>query len=146
MVPNLAVPNIRLLLPSSPCHGEPIPSDEGEMRYFSDLYTCSYTPTLSALIQSRDRGSSLRSSDPPSLLLVAQPGPFFPTLGAEMQVVQELDTNVTCLISEAATPATVMDALRHHRFAHFACHGTPDSGETIRRRILASWRRVSDAP
>lgn len=29
-----------------------ISSDEGEMRYISDLYTCSYTPTLYSLIQS----------------------------------------------------------------------------------------------
>jgi hypothetical protein len=29
-----------------------IPSDDGEPRYFLDLYICSYTPTLSALIQS----------------------------------------------------------------------------------------------
>jgi hypothetical protein len=35
----------------------PIPSDDGEMSYFLDLYICSYTPTLSALIQSHHRDS-----------------------------------------------------------------------------------------
>jgi hypothetical protein len=39
---------------SLPLHAMgPIPSDDGELRYFLDLYICSYTPTLSALIQSR---------------------------------------------------------------------------------------------
>jgi hypothetical protein len=31
----------------------PVPSDGGVVRYFSDLYISSYTPTLSALITSR---------------------------------------------------------------------------------------------
>ncbi|KAH9034015.1 hypothetical protein EDB83DRAFT_2525303 [Lactarius deliciosus] len=71
---------------SLPLHAMgPIPSDDGEKRYFLDLYICSYTPTLSALIQSRNRGSSPRSSNRPSILLVAQPDPFLPTVGGEIQ-------------------------------------------------------------
>jgi hypothetical protein len=43
---------------SLPLHAMgPIPSDDGELRYFLDLYICSYTPSLSALIQSRSRDS-----------------------------------------------------------------------------------------
>ncbi|KAH9057542.1 CHAT domain-containing protein [Lactarius vividus] len=84
----------------------PIPSDDDEVRYFLDLYICSYTPTLSALIQSRIR-------DP----------------GGEGQVVQALDTEVESLISEAATPAAVIDGFRHHRFVHLACHGTLKAGK-----------------
>ncbi|KAI9433916.1 CHAT domain-containing protein [Lactarius indigo] len=110
---------------SLPLHAMgPIPSDDREMRYFLDLYICSYTPTLSALIQSRNRNFSSRSSDRPSLLLVAQPDPTIPTVGGEIKVVQSLDTKVTSLLSEAATPATVVDGFRHHQFVHFACHGT----------------------
>ncbi|KAI9433833.1 hypothetical protein H4582DRAFT_949245 [Lactarius indigo] len=84
----------------------PIPSDDGEARYFLDLYICSYTPTLSALIQSRNRDTRSHSSSRPSILLVAQPDPSLPTVGGEIQVVQALDTRVTSLISEAATPAS----------------------------------------
>ena len=102
----------------------PIPSDVGEPRYFLDLYICSYTPTLSALIQYRNRDRDSRSSDRPSLLLVAQADPSLPTVGGEIQVVQALDTEVTSLISEAATPATVSNGFHHHGFVHFACHGT----------------------
>ncbi|KAI9430168.1 CHAT domain-containing protein [Lactarius psammicola] len=115
---------------SLPLHAMgPIPSDDGEMRYFLDLYICSYTPTLSALIQSRNRDSSSRSSDRPSLLLVAQPDPSLPTVGGEIQVVQALDADVTSLISEAATPAAVIDGFHHHQFVHFACHGTLEAGK-----------------
>ncbi|KAH9057060.1 CHAT domain-containing protein [Lactarius deliciosus] len=116
---------------SLPLHAMgPIPSDDGEMRYFLDLYICSYTPTLSALIQSRNRDSGSRSSDRrPSLLLVAQPQPSLPTVGGEIQVVQSLDTEVTSLISKAATPAAVVDCFRHHQFVHFTCHGTLETGK-----------------
>ena len=43
---------------SLPLHATgPIPSDGGELCYFLDLYICSYTPSLSALIQSRSHDS-----------------------------------------------------------------------------------------
>ncbi|KAI9454289.1 CHAT domain-containing protein [Lactarius psammicola] len=118
---------------SLPLHAMgPIPSDDGKMHYFLDLYICSYTPTLSALIQSRNRDSGSRSSDQPSLLLVAQPDPSLPTVGGEIQVVQALDTKVTGLISEAATPAAVIDGFHHHQFIHFACHGTLEAGKPFK--------------
>jgi hypothetical protein len=121
---------------SLPLHAMgPIPYDGGEPRYFLDLYTCSYTPTLSALIQSRRRDSNLRSSDRPSILLVAQPDPSLPTVGGEIQAVQALDTEVTSLISEAATPATVIDGFHHHGFVHFAYHGKLEAGKPFEARF-----------
>ena len=70
---------------SLPLHAMgPISSDDGEPRYFLDLYICSYSPTLSALIQSRRRDSNLRSLDRPSILLVAQPNPSLPTVRGEI--------------------------------------------------------------
>jgi CHAT domain-containing protein len=115
---------------SLPLHAMgPVPSDDGELRYFLDLYISSYTPSLSALIQSRNRDSGSRSSDLPSILLVAQTDPSLPTVGGEIQVVRALETEVTSLISEAATPAAVLDGFRHHQFVHFACHGTLEAGK-----------------
>jgi hypothetical protein len=115
---------------SLPLHAMgPIPSDDGETRYLLDLYICSYTPTLFALIQSRHCDSGSRSSGRPSVLLVAQPDPSLPTVGDEIQAIQALDTKVTSLIAEAATPTTVIDCFRHHRFVHFACHGTLEAGK-----------------
>ena len=117
---------------SLPLHAMgPIPgsSDDSEPRYFLDLYICSYTPTLSALIQSRHYNKVSRSSDRPSILLVAQPDSSIPTVRGEIQVIQALGTDVTSLISEAATPATVIDGFRHHGFVHFACHGALEPGK-----------------
>ncbi|KAH9013475.1 hypothetical protein EDB85DRAFT_2219210 [Lactarius pseudohatsudake] len=74
----------------------PIAFNDSEKRYFLDLYICSYTPMLSALIQSRNRDSGSVSLDRPSLLLIAQPDPSLPTVGGEIQVVQALNTEVTC--------------------------------------------------
>jgi CHAT domain-containing protein len=116
---------------SLPLHAMgPIPSDDsGELHYFLDLYISSYTPSLSALIQSRSRDPGSRSSDRPSVLLVAQPDPSLPTVGGEIDVVRALDTDVTSLISEAATSAAVLDGFQHHQFVHFACHGTLEDGK-----------------
>ena len=115
---------------SLPLHAMgPIPSDDGERLYFLDLYICSYTPSLSALIQSRSRDSISRSSDRPSVLLVAQTDPTLPTVGGEIQVVRALDTEVTSLLSGAATRAAVLDAFQHHQFVHFACHGTLEANK-----------------
>jgi CHAT domain-containing protein len=62
-------------------------------------------------------------------LLVAQPDPSLPTVGGEIQAVQALDIEVKSLISEAATPATVIDAFHRHGFVHFACHGQLEPGK-----------------
>ena len=100
--------------------------------YFLDFYIPSYTPTLSALIpapDNRDSGSS--TSCLPSLLLVAHfdvPSPDMPVseVCQDIKVVQRLNTQlpVTSLISADATPTSVLDSLRDHRFVHFICHGT----------------------
>ncbi|KAI9433835.1 CHAT domain-containing protein [Lactarius indigo] len=94
-------------------------SDDGEVRYFLDLYICSYTPTLSALIQSRNRDSGSQSSDRPSYSACgSSQDPSLSTVEGEIQVVQRLDTDVTSLISEAATPTAIIDGFQHHRFVH----------------------------
>ena len=107
----------------------PIPSGDGEKRYFLDLYICSYTPTLSALIQSHNREIASQTPDRPSLLLVAQPDSSLPTVRGEIKVVQAMDINVTSLISEAAIPAAVIEGFQRHHFIHFACHGTLEEGK-----------------
>ena len=56
---------------SLPLHAMgPVPSDDGDKRYFSDFHTCSYTQTLSALIESRKPSS--QALERPSILLVAE--------------------------------------------------------------------------
>jgi CHAT domain-containing protein len=110
---------------SLPLHAMgPIPSDGGHKVYFTDLYIPSYTQSLSALIESRKRGSLSDASDnlKPSILLVAQPETL-PGAFGEITAIQTTKTPVTALISAMATPETVTEGLREHRFAHFVCHG-----------------------
>jgi CHAT domain-containing protein len=110
---------------SLPLHAMgPFPSDDGSDLYFSDLYIPSYTPSLSALIESRKRGSLSEAPDKlkPSILLVAQPETL-PGAFGEITVIQTTKVPVTTLISAMATPETVIEGLKGHRFAHFVCHG-----------------------
>ena len=116
---------------SLPLHAMgPIPSDDRKKLYFSDLYIPSYTPSLSALIESRKRGLLSDTSDnsKPSILLVAQPDTLPGAVG-EMTVIKTTNTPVTTLTSAMATPKTVIEGLRGHRFAHFVCHGLLETGK-----------------
>jgi len=114
---------------SLPLHAMgPIPSDDSDKVYFMDLYIPSYTPTLSALIESRKPGSFPETFDKPSLLLVAQPDTLF---GAwdEIKVIQTTKCPVTNLVSARATPKTVVERLKDHQFVHFICHGLLEPGK-----------------
>ena len=116
---------------SLPLHAMgPIPSSYGRKRYFSDLYIPSYTPSLSALIESRQ--SSLQMPTRPSLLLVAQPDDLLPGVKGEIEVIRRaLHTRLTVssLVSEEATPSSVLEGLQGCQFAHFACHGVLEAGK-----------------
>jgi CHAT domain-containing protein len=114
---------------SLPLHAMgPIPSDDNDKVYFMDLYVTSYTPSLSTLIESRKHGSIPETFDKPSLLLVAQPETLD---GAwkEIENIQATKTSVTTLISDMATPKTVVERLSVHQFAHFVCHGLLEPGK-----------------
>ena len=101
---------------------------EGSLElYFSDLYISSYTPTLSALIESRKHNS--HSLEKPSILLVAPPDKSIPRALDEIHHIRRLKTTVTRFISKNATPPVVIGHLQNHRFAHFACHGILEAGK-----------------
>ena len=116
---------------SLPLHAMgPIPSSNGCDRYFSDLYIPSYTPSLSALIESRQ--SSLQMPTRPSLLLVAQPDDMLPGVNGEIKVIRQAlhaRLTVASLVSGEATPSSVLEGLQGCRFAHFACHGVLETGK-----------------
>ena len=116
---------------SLPLHAMgPIPSGGTRERYFSDLYISSYTPSLSALIESRQK--PLKMLGRPSLLLVAQPDDDLLGVNGEIKVIRRaLKTQVTetSLISGEATPSSVLEGLRGCQFAHFACHGMLEAGK-----------------
>ena len=118
---------------SLPLHAMgPIPSIDGREQYFSDLYIPSYTPSLSALIESRN--SSTQTLDRPSLLLVAQPDDFLPGVNEEIKAIKAIRSlngplAVTDLVSTEATQSSVVKGLRGCQFAHFACHGVLETGK-----------------
>ena len=113
---------------SLPLHAMGLVRSEGSFKlYFSDLYIPSYTPTLSALIESRKPGS--HSFEKPSILLVAQPDEFMPGAWDEISLIRHLNTTVVTLISKKATPSAVVEHLQDHRFAHFSCHGILETGK-----------------
>ena len=124
----------------------PIPPESGAdsrlgvERYFSDLYIPSYTPTLSALIDSRKPNGSLTSvghhhhhqqqqqqqqqQQPPhrpSLLLVAYHEHNLGGMRKEIKTVQGIRrAKVKSLVGKKATKAAVLEGLEQHRFAHLA--------------------------
>jgi len=113
---------------SLPLHAMgPIPPDSDPPRYFLDLYIPSYTPTLSALIESNKLGS--RTSGKPSLLLVVQQDASMKAALGETRVVQSVNTQVKPLISARATPPAVLKHLQDHRFVHIVCHGLLEPGK-----------------
>jgi tetratricopeptide (TPR) repeat protein len=117
---------------SLPLHAMgPIPSSNTHEQYFSDLYIPSYTPSLSALIESRK--ASPQMLDKPSLLLVAQPDDSLPGVREEVKVIVQQTlkarVTVTALVSSEATPAFVVESLRSSQLAHFACHGVLETGK-----------------
>ena len=113
---------------SLPLHAMgPIRSDGLHKSYFSDLYIPSYTPTHSALIESRKPSS--HSFDKPSILLVAQPDIYMPGAWDEISHIRHLNTTVDTLISKKATRSAVVERLQDHGFAHFTCHEIPETGK-----------------
>ncbi|KAF8265624.1 CHAT domain-containing protein [Lactarius quietus] len=108
--------------------------DETLASILAELYPSLGNPSSTDFV-SFSRAAGSQSSDRPSILLVAQPDPSLPTVGGEIQVVHALDTEVTSLISAAATPATVVEGFHHHRFVHFACHGTLEPSKPFEARF-----------
>jgi len=113
---------------SLPLHAMgPIPSDSDTPRYFLDLYIPSYTPTLSALIESNRSGSHILGK--PSLLLVVQQDESMKAALGEMRVVQSVNTQVKTLISARPTPHAVLKRLQDHPFVHIVSHGILEPGK-----------------
>jgi CHAT domain-containing protein len=106
----------------------PVISDGTREFYFSDIYISSYTPTLSALIQSQVPG--VLTLDRPSLLLVGRPEDDIPGVWDEIRAIEtHLGDSIHKLVSEDATSENVKGALPSHPFLHLACHGNLEIGK-----------------
>ena len=63
------------------------------------------------------------------MLLLAQPETMPGAWEEIIEVIQATKAPETTLVSALATPKTVVEHLRAHRFAHFVCHGLLEPGK-----------------
>jgi len=97
-----------------------------------DLYICSYTPTLSALVRSRQL---MKKRVTPSFVTIGQgkpgagKGKELLAVDSELELVQKLvpaTANRTTIFGDAATRAGALEALQQNTWVHLACHGKQD--------------------
>ncbi|KAI0245407.1 hypothetical protein BJV78DRAFT_1287928 [Lactifluus subvellereus] len=69
----------------------PVRSNDGRQQYFSDIYICSYTPTLSALMEARSPASPIPDPNPSLCSLSANPAnDSLPGVTNEMEAVRNI--------------------------------------------------------
>ncbi|KAG1738607.1 CHAT domain-containing protein [Suillus paluster] len=107
----------------------------------ADLYICSYTPTLSALIRSRQ---TMKTRATPSFVAIGQgrpgagQGTELATVDSELELVCKLipaTANPTTLSGDAATRAGALEALQQNTWVHLACHGKQDREQPYHSRF-----------
>ncbi|KAG1850115.1 CHAT domain-containing protein [Suillus tomentosus] len=104
----------------------------GKEPCLEDLYICSYTPTLSALIRSR---KLMKKRVPPSFVAIGQgqpgagKGKALLAVDSELELVHNLvpaTVNRTTISGDEATRAGALEALQQNTWVHLACHGKQD--------------------
>jgi len=104
----------------------------------SDYVVSSYTPTLTAILDS----STPKVVDNFSILTVAQPSTPnaapIPKTEDEVNLVQSLagGINMVSLKSEEATVERVLQAMRETDWIHMACHGKQETSEPMKSGLL----------
>jgi CHAT domain-containing protein/tetratricopeptide (TPR) repeat protein len=97
-----------------------------------DLYICSYTPTLSALVRSRQM---MKKRVAPSFVTIGQgkpgtgKGKELLAVDSELELVHKLVptiANRTTVSGDAATRAGALKALQENTWVHLACHSKQD--------------------
>ncbi|KAG1740446.1 CHAT domain-containing protein [Suillus paluster] len=113
----------------------------GREQSLEDIYICSYTPTLSALIRSRQ---TMKICLTPSFVAIAQgqpgagQGTVLATVDSELELVHKLvppNVKFTYLSGGEATQAGALEALQCNTWAHLACHGKQDRQQPYNSRF-----------
>ncbi|KZV63783.1 hypothetical protein PENSPDRAFT_616177 [Peniophora sp. CONT] len=117
-------------LSSFPLHaaGPYSTTDEATEQVFGDMFTISYTYTLSALIENRRERA--KAPDPPSgqptgleMLAIGQSSQLS-MVKDELRVIDEVFRDQAMILdNEQAKPATVVQNLLHTKIVHFSTHG-----------------------
>ena len=92
-----------------------------QQKNLPDIYTSSYTTTLSTLI--RARSNTFGQSVIPKLLVVGQPSEELQNVQAEIDNLRQLSDFMDVLVGSEANCDKVLRGLQQHPWAHFACHG-----------------------
>ncbi|KAG2339504.1 TPR-like protein [Suillus weaverae] len=107
-------------------------ADRSKKPCLEDLYICSYTPTLSALVRSRQM---MKKRVAPSFVTIGQgkpgagKGKALLAVDSELELVQKLvpaTANRNTISGDAATRAGALEALQQNTWVHLACHGKQD--------------------
>ncbi|KAG2337714.1 hypothetical protein BDR05DRAFT_941178 [Suillus weaverae] len=119
-------------IPLHAAHPFQTKADRSKEPCLEDLYICSYTPTLSALVRSRQM---MKQRVPPSFVAIGQgqpgagKGKALLAVDSELELVHKLvpaTANRTTISGDAATRAGALDALEENTWVHLACHGKQD--------------------
>ncbi|KAG1752218.1 CHAT domain-containing protein [Suillus lakei] len=115
--------------------------NSGRELCLEDIYICSYTPTLSALIRSRQ---TMKTHVTPSFAAIGQSEPgagqgtVLAAVDSELELVHKLihpHVNFTSLSGDEATQAGALEALRRNTWVHLACHGKQDRDQPYHSRF-----------
>ncbi|KAG1816877.1 CHAT domain-containing protein [Suillus subaureus] len=107
-------------------------ADRSKEPCLEDLYICSYTPTLSALVRSRQM---MKRRVTPSFVTIGQgqtgagKGKALLAVDSELELVHKLapaTINRTTISGDTATQAGALEALQQNTWVHLACHGKQD--------------------
>ncbi|KAG1817257.1 CHAT domain-containing protein [Suillus subaureus] len=110
-------------------------ADRSKEPCLEDLYICSYTPTLSALVRSRQMMKKRVTS---SFVTIGQgqpgtgKGKALLAVDSELELVHKLvpaTANGTTISGDAATRAGALKALEENTWVHLACHGKQDPAQ-----------------
>ncbi|KAG2341463.1 hypothetical protein BDR05DRAFT_1001580 [Suillus weaverae] len=116
--------------------------DRSKEPRLEDLYICSYTPTLSALIRSRQM---MKRRVTPSFVAIGQgqpgtgKGKALSAVDSELELVHELvpaTANRTTISGDAATRAGALQALEENTWVHLACHGKQDPTQPYKSHFV----------
>ncbi|KAG2108803.1 hypothetical protein BD769DRAFT_1779290 [Suillus cothurnatus] len=115
--------------PSHAAHSYQTKADGSKEPCLEDLYICSYTPTLSALVRSR---WMMNERVPPSFVVIGQgqpgagKGKALLAVNSELEVSQKLVPSTathTSISGDAVTRAGALKAMEKNTWVHLACHG-----------------------
>ncbi|KIK33775.1 hypothetical protein CY34DRAFT_813374 [Suillus luteus UH-Slu-Lm8-n1] len=110
-------------------------ADRSKEACLEDLYICSYTPTLSALVRSRQL---MKKRVTPSFVAIGQgqpgagKGKALLAVDSELELVHKLvpaTASHNTVSGDAATRAGALKALEENTWVHLACHGKQDPAQ-----------------